>query len=44
LEYLAKEGGVEQICFLLVQHATEFCPIPKNLRDITRLPADMQKK
>ena len=44
LAYLAKEERVKQICFLLAQHVTEFCPIPKNLRDITRLPADIQKK
>jgi len=44
LECLAREEGVEQIYFLLVQCATEFCPIPKNLGDIIRLPADIQKK
>jgi len=44
LVYLAKEGGVEQICFLLVQYAAEYCPLSKNLRDVTRFPANIQKK
>ena len=44
LIYLAREGRVEQIHFLLAQHATESCPIPKNLGDVTRLLADIQKK
>jgi len=44
LTCLAKEGEVEQICFFLAQYAIEFCPIPKSLGDITRLPADIQKK
>ena len=44
LAYLAREGRVEQIHFLLVQHATESCLIPKSLGDITRLPANIQKK
>ena len=44
LKYLAREEGVEQIHFLLAQHATESCPIPKSLRDVIRLPADIQKK
>ena len=39
LACLAREEGVEQICFLLAQCAT--CPIPKSLRDVTRLPADI---
>jgi len=28
----------------LVQHATEFCPISKNLGDVTKLLADIQKR
>ena len=28
---------VKQICFLLAQHATESCPISKNLGDVTEL-------
>ena len=41
LEYLAREEGVEKIYFLLAQHATESCPIPKSLRDVIRLPASI---
>ena len=41
LTCLTKEGGVEQIYFLLAQHATESCPIPKSLRDVIRLPASI---
>jgi len=44
LACFAREEGVEQICFLLAQYITESCPIPKNLGDVTRLPADIQKK
>jgi len=44
LECLVRKGKVEQIHFLLAQHTTESCPIPKSLRDITRLLADIQKK
>jgi len=44
LAHLARKEKVEQICFLLAQHVTESCPIPKSLGDITRLPADIQKK
>ena len=44
LVYLAKKGKVKQICFLLTQYITESCPTPKNLKDITRLLADIQKK
>jgi len=44
LAHLAKKGKVEQICFLLTQCVTKSCPIPKNLRDITRLLANIQKK
>ena len=35
---------VKQICFLLAQHTTESCPISKNLGDVTKLLADIQKK
>jgi len=28
----------------LVQHTTEFCPISKNLGDVTELLADIQKR
>ena len=44
LAYLVKKGKVEQICFLLTQHITESCPTPKNLKDITRLLTNIQKK
>ena len=44
LAYLAREEEVKQIHFLLVQHVVEFCPIPKNLRDIAKLLANIQKK
>ena len=44
LAYLARKDGVEQIHFLLAQHAIESCPIPKNLGDITKLPVNIQKK
>jgi len=44
LTYLARERKVEQIYFLLAQYATESCPISKRLGNITRLPADIQKK
>jgi len=44
LAHLAKKGEVKQIHFLLVQYATESCLISKNLGDVTRLPADIQKK
>ena len=41
LTCLTKEGGVEQIYFLLAQHATESCPIPKKFEDVTKLLADI---
>jgi len=44
LACLARKERVEQICFLLVQHAAESCSIPKNLEDVTKLPAYIQKK
>ena len=42
--YFAREGRVEQICFILAWHVADSCPIPKSLGDVTRLPADIQKK
>ena len=44
LAHLAKEGEVEQIHFFLAQYTAESCSIPKNLGDIARLPANIQKK
>ena len=41
---LVREEIVEQIHFLLVQHIVESCSIPRNLGDINKLPADIQKK
>jgi len=41
LACLAREEEVEQICFLLAQYVIESCPIPKSLRNVTRLPADI---
>jgi len=43
LAYLAKEGGVEQIHFLLAQCTADSCPISKNLEDVTKLLIDIQK-
>ena len=42
MAHLAREGEVEQICFL--QCIAESCLISKNLENITKLPADIQKK
>ena len=44
LVHLARKERVEQICFFLIQHIAESFPISKSLEDITRLPADIQKK
>ena len=44
LACFSREGRVEQICFFLAQCVAESCPISKSLRDITRLPANIQKK
>ena len=44
LVYLTRVSKVEQICFILAQHAAKAYPIPKNLRDVTELPAHIQKK
>ena len=44
LVFLTRGGKVEKTYFLIVQHAVESCPIPINLRDITKLPANIQKK
>jgi len=41
---LVIEGRAEQICFLLAQCVVESCLIPKSFRDVTRLPANIQKK
>jgi len=41
LAYLIREGRVEQICFLLAQWVVESCLIPKNLGNITKLPANI---
>jgi len=41
LAHLAREGGVEQIHFLLAQHVVESCPILKSLRNIARLLANI---
>jgi len=41
LACLVREEGVEQIHFLLAQHATESCPISKSLGYIIRLLADI---
>jgi len=41
---LARKEKVEQIHFFLVQHIAESCSIPKSLRDVIRLLADIQKK
>jgi len=44
LAYLAREGRVEQIYFLLAQYIAKSCPIPRHLGNITKLLADIQKK
>ena len=44
LVYLVKEERVEQVCFLLAQCIPKSCAISKNLRNVTRLPADIQMK
>ena len=41
---LAREGRVEQIHFLLAQHAAESCSIPKNLGNVAKLLVDIYKK
>ena len=40
---LAKEGGVEHICFLLVLRAAE-THLPKTFKDVANLPADSRKR
>jgi len=42
LAYLVRKERVEQIHFLLTQHATKACIIPKNFGDVTKLLADIQ--
>jgi len=44
LAHLAREERVEKIHFLLVQHIVESCSIPKNLGNIAKLLANIQKK
>ena len=44
LAHLAKEEGVEKIHFLLVQYVVESYSISKNLENITKLLANIQKK
>ena len=44
MTYLAKEGGVGQIHFLLAQYVVESYSIPKSFGNVARLPADIQKK
>ena len=44
LACLAREERVEQIFFFLVQHIIKSHPIYKNLRDIAKLPVNIQKK
>ena len=44
LAHLARKGRIEKICFLLAHCATESYPIPKSLRNVTRLSANIQKK
>jgi len=41
---LAKEGGAEHICFLLVLRATETYFLPKTFKDVAKLPADSKKR
>jgi len=40
---LAREGGVEHICFLLVLRAAE-THLPKTFKDVANLPADSKKR
>ena len=40
---LAREGGVEHICFLLALRATETYVLPKTFKDVAKLPADSKK-
>ena len=44
LAYLRRRKRVEKIHLLLIQYTAESCPIPKNLGDIAKLLADIQKK
>ena len=43
LACLIRKGGVKQIHFFLVQYIAKSCLIPKNLRDVAKLLADIQK-
>jgi len=40
---LAREGGVEHICFLLALRAAE-THLPKTFKDVANLPADSKKR
>jgi len=44
LACLEREGKVEKIHFFLAQYTVESCPIPKNLGDVAKIPAIIQKK
>jgi len=44
ISYLVCLIRVKQIYFLLAQCVVESCPIPKSFRDVTRLPARIQRK
>ena len=44
LVYLIREERVKQICFILAQYIAESCLIFKNLGDIIKLLASIQKK
>jgi len=41
---LAREGGAEYICFLLILRASETYSLPKTFKDITKLQADSKKR
>jgi len=44
LVHLTRKERVKKNCFPLVQHAAESCTVSKNLGDITKLLADIQRK
>jgi len=41
---LAREGGVEHICFFLALRATKTRFLPKTFKDVTKLQADSKKR
>jgi len=41
---LAREGGAEHICFLLVLRETETQFLPKTFKDVAKLQADSKKR